>query len=90
MPVFGRHHKTVLQPAIELQQVEQHVMAQRVTNADLAEKLDKLAERVSAFDKQLAVIETEARVAKWVLRAIAGLVTLLIGKALARHWGIEI
>lgn len=38
-------------------------MASRVTNADLAAKLDALNERMT-------VIETEAKVAKWVLRVL--------------------
>jgi predicted oxidoreductase len=42
-------------------------VARRVTNADLADKLDALAARLS-------VVETEARIAKWVLRLIAGMV----------------
>ena len=42
-------------------------MAAKVTNADLLKRLDELHER-------LTVIETEARIAKWVLRILGGFI----------------
>jgi hypothetical protein len=58
---------------------DSQLMARRVTNVDLDDKLDKLNER-------LTVIETEAKVAKWVLRAIFALFASTLGKLIYSHW----
>jgi hypothetical protein len=50
----------------------------RVTNADLAGML-------SAMDRRLTVIETEARVAKWLLRLLGAVFGSIITYAIA-HW----
>ena len=44
----------------------------RVTNADLADML-------AAMAKRLDVVEAEAKVAKWVLRLIGGMVATVLG-----------
>jgi hypothetical protein len=42
----------------------------RVTNADLAAQLKELSGLVTILGNRISVIETESKVAKWVLRSI--------------------
>ena len=42
----------------------------RVTNADLAAKLEDLSGLVTVLGQRISVIEMETKVAKWVLRLL--------------------
>jgi len=60
-------------------------MAARVTNADLAKQLTELSGLFQTLNDRLRVIETEAKVAKCLLRLLAATFGSIITYIIA-HW----
>lgn len=57
----------------------------KVTNAELADKLDKVQDRLDHLQERLLAIEYEARVAKWVLRLLGAVFGSIVTYIIA-HW----